>query len=182
MINIDTWYLILSQILDCINWVKYNHSLTNNHPASSVHIVTSQWQLSMCEWVWLKSDTQWYAIKQEFLVKMEGWFIGYFCDKQHHNLQVQVLIQDWSWPSVVYDWYCSPIQWVVQSQNILKNWDDNCEQVSLKESAYVTPGSEILPPVETPLGPLGLGICYDIRFAEHSQELIHRVNFLQHSS
>merc|ERR1719391_1395561 len=45
-------------------------------------------------------------------------------------------------------------------------------QVSLKESAYVTPGSEILPPVETPLGPLGLGICYDLRFAEHSQCLV----------
>ena len=50
-----------------------------------------------------------------------------------------------------------------------KNQGDNSDQVSLKESAYVTPGRAIQPPVETPLGPLGLGICYDLRFAEHSQ-------------
>ena len=41
--------------------------------------------------------------------------------------------------------------------------------VSLCESAYVTPGRAVTPPVVTPLGKLGLGICYDIRFAELAQ-------------
>ncbi|XP_066995353.2 nitrilase and fragile histidine triad fusion protein NitFhit isoform X2 [Anabrus simplex] len=40
--------------------------------------------------------------------------------------------------------------------------------VSLKESNYVTPGEEIVDPVETPLGKIGLGICYDVRFPEFS--------------
>ena len=36
--------------------------------------------------------------------------------------------------------------------------------VSLCESAYVTPGRAVTPPVVTPLGKLGLGICYDLRW------------------
>ena len=36
--------------------------------------------------------------------------------------------------------------------------------VSLCESAYVTPGRAVTPPVDTPLGKLGLGICYDLRW------------------
>lgn len=43
--------------------------------------------------------------------------------------------------------------------------------VSLCESAYVTPGRAVTPPVVTPLGKLGLGICYDLRFGEFSQSL-----------
>jgi len=42
---------------------------------------------------------------------------------------------------------------------------------SLKESDYVAAGTVLAPPVETPLGQLGLGICYDLRFGEHSQAL-----------
>ena len=44
--------------------------------------------------------------------------------------------------------------------------------VSLSESSYVTPGDTITPPVTTPLGQLGLGVCYDLRFGEHSQCLV----------
>ena len=35
--------------------------------------------------------------------------------------------------------------------------------VSLRESAYVDPGKGVTPPVDTPLGKLGLGVCYDLR-------------------
>ena len=42
---------------------------------------------------------------------------------------------------------------------------------SLRESEYVTAGTELVPPVATPLGLLGLGVCYDLRFPEHSQAL-----------
>jgi len=42
---------------------------------------------------------------------------------------------------------------------------------NLKESDYVAAGTVLAPPVETPLGQLGLGICYDLRFGEHSQAL-----------
>ena len=43
--------------------------------------------------------------------------------------------------------------------------------VSLCESAYVRPGTSLAAPVSTPLGSLGLGVCYDLRFAEQCQEL-----------
>ena len=42
---------------------------------------------------------------------------------------------------------------------------------SLKESDYVGAGTSLTSPVESPLGRLGLGICYDLRFGEHSQAL-----------
>ena len=42
---------------------------------------------------------------------------------------------------------------------------------SLKESDYVEAGTSLTSPVESPLGRLGLGICYDLRFGEHSQAL-----------
>jgi len=42
---------------------------------------------------------------------------------------------------------------------------------NLKESDYVAAGTSLTPPIETPLGRLGLGICYDLRFGEHSQAL-----------
>lgn len=44
-------------------------------------------------------------------------------------------------------------------------------KVNLKESDYVKPGETMAAPIDTPLGSLGLGICYDLRFAEHSQAL-----------
>ena len=35
--------------------------------------------------------------------------------------------------------------------------------VSLCESAYVDPGQQVTLPLDTPLGKLGLGVCYDLR-------------------
>lgn len=36
----------------------------------------------------------------------------------------------------------------------------------LKESSFTKPGPEIIPPIETPIGRVGLSICYDLRFPE----------------
>ncbi|NXT03672.1 NIT1 amidase, partial [Jacana jacana] len=44
-------------------------------------------------------------------------------------------------------------------------------RVSMKESGFTNPGTEILPPVPTPVGKLGLSICYDLRFPEVSLAL-----------
>lgn len=38
--------------------------------------------------------------------------------------------------------------------------------VRLIESEFSVAGDKIIPPVETPVGKLGLGICYDVRFPE----------------
>ncbi|XP_072543476.1 deaminated glutathione amidase [Salminus brasiliensis] len=43
--------------------------------------------------------------------------------------------------------------------------------VSLKESAFTIPGPSLVPPVQTPVGKVGLGICYDLRFPELSLAL-----------
>ncbi|GAA6100119.1 deaminated glutathione amidase [Tachysurus ichikawai] len=43
--------------------------------------------------------------------------------------------------------------------------------VSLKESAFTVPGPSLVPPVQTPVGKVGLGICYDLRFPEMSSAL-----------
>ncbi|XP_067303358.1 deaminated glutathione amidase isoform X2 [Pseudorasbora parva] len=43
--------------------------------------------------------------------------------------------------------------------------------VSLKESAFTVPGPRLLPPVQTPIGKVGLGVCYDLRFPELSSAL-----------
>ncbi|XP_076829029.1 deaminated glutathione amidase [Brachyhypopomus gauderio] len=43
--------------------------------------------------------------------------------------------------------------------------------VSLKESAFTIPGPNLVPPVQTPIGKVGLGICYDLRFPELSLAL-----------
>ncbi|XP_046426624.1 deaminated glutathione amidase isoform X1 [Neodiprion fabricii] len=49
---------------------------------------------------------------------------------------------------------------------------DNPETgVRLMESDYVDRGGEILPPVQTPAGLMGLSICYDMRFPEISLSL-----------
>ena len=61
---------------------------------------------------------------------------------------------------------------IVKTYNKTHLFDVNIPgSVSLSESAYVTPGSSLPPPVPTPLGKLGLGICYDLRFPEHSLAL-----------
>ncbi|KAK3749602.1 hypothetical protein RRG08_014578 [Elysia crispata] len=38
--------------------------------------------------------------------------------------------------------------------------------VQLMESSYVVPGDSIVPPVSTPVGRVGLSVCYDMRFPE----------------
>ncbi|XP_026792884.3 deaminated glutathione amidase [Pangasianodon hypophthalmus] len=43
--------------------------------------------------------------------------------------------------------------------------------VSLKESVFTIPGPSLVPPVQTPVGKVGLGICYDLRFPEMSSAL-----------
>ncbi|XP_054719461.1 nitrilase and fragile histidine triad fusion protein NitFhit-like [Uloborus diversus] len=43
--------------------------------------------------------------------------------------------------------------------------------IRLKESDFSIPGHQILPPVKTPVGNIGLGICYDLRFPEFSLSL-----------
>lgn len=43
--------------------------------------------------------------------------------------------------------------------------------VSLKESAFTIPGPSLVAPVQTPIGKVGLGICYDLRFPELSLAL-----------
>ncbi|XP_041635769.1 deaminated glutathione amidase [Cheilinus undulatus] len=43
--------------------------------------------------------------------------------------------------------------------------------VSLKESAFTIPGPSLVSPVQTPIGKVGLGICYDLRFPELSVAL-----------
>ncbi|KAG1959178.1 deaminated glutathione amidase isoform X2 [Pimephales promelas] len=43
--------------------------------------------------------------------------------------------------------------------------------VSLKESAFTVAGPRLLPPVQTPIGKVGLGVCYDLRFPELSSAL-----------
>lgn len=43
--------------------------------------------------------------------------------------------------------------------------------VSLKETAFTIPGPSLVSPVQTPIGKVGLGICYDLRFPELSLAL-----------
>ncbi|XP_061092748.1 deaminated glutathione amidase [Conger conger] len=43
--------------------------------------------------------------------------------------------------------------------------------VSLKESAFTVPGPALTPAVQTPIGKVGLGVCYDLRFPELSLAL-----------
>ncbi|NXL88432.1 NIT1 amidase, partial [Alectura lathami] len=46
-------------------------------------------------------------------------------------------------------------------------------RVAMRESSFTNPGTEIVPPVSTPAGKLGLSICYDLRFPEISLALRH---------
>nr|XP_041577061.1 deaminated glutathione amidase isoform X2 [Taeniopygia guttata] len=42
---------------------------------------------------------------------------------------------------------------------------------ALSESSFTNPGRELLPPIDTPVGKLGLAVCYDLRFPELAQAL-----------
>ncbi|XP_061565903.1 deaminated glutathione amidase [Cololabis saira] len=44
--------------------------------------------------------------------------------------------------------------------------------VSLRESGFTLPGPSLVSPVQTPIGKVGLGICYDLRFPELSLALL----------
>ncbi|NWY07796.1 NIT1 amidase, partial [Nothoprocta ornata] len=44
-------------------------------------------------------------------------------------------------------------------------------RVSMRESSFTNAGAEIVPPVSTPAGKLGLAVCYDLRFPELAQTL-----------
>ena len=46
--------------------------------------------------------------------------------------------------------------------------------IRLKETDFTIPGDTIGPPVNTPCGNVGLGICYDLRFTELSTSLIQQ--------
>ena len=46
--------------------------------------------------------------------------------------------------------------------------------VRLKESDYVSCGDKILSPVSSPIGRIGLGVCYDLRFPEISLSLARK--------
>lgn len=53
----------------------------------------------------------------------------------------------------------------------LFDMDNATTGVRLMESDYVNKGCEILPPIATPAGVMGLSICYDMRFPELSLTL-----------
>ena len=44
--------------------------------------------------------------------------------------------------------------------------------VRLIESEFSTAGDRVVPPVDSPAGKIGLGICYDLRFAEFAISLV----------
>ncbi|XP_074385219.1 deaminated glutathione amidase isoform X1 [Zonotrichia albicollis] len=44
-------------------------------------------------------------------------------------------------------------------------------QPALSESSFTNPGRELLPPIDTPVGKVGLAVCYDLRFPELAQAL-----------
>uniref|UniRef100_T1GAZ6 bis(5'-adenosyl)-triphosphatase n=1 Tax=Megaselia scalaris TaxID=36166 RepID=T1GAZ6_MEGSC len=50
----------------------------------------------------------------------------------------------------------------------LHMFDVNTPAFRFRESEVVEAGKKIVPPIETPIGQLGLQICYDMRFAEVS--------------
>ena len=52
-------------------------------------------------------------------------------------------------------------------------------QVKLKETDFVIPGPSIEPPAKTPIGNVGMAICYDLRFPEMS--LMLRSQGMYHS-
>lgn len=50
-------------------------------------------------------------------------------------------------------------------------FDVDVGTVRLRESDYTIPGSQIPTPIPTPVGKVGLGICYDLRFPEFALSL-----------
>lgn len=50
----------------------------------------------------------------------------------------------------------------------LHMFDIDLKELRLHESDFTSPGQVITPPIETPIGKIGLSICYDLRFPELS--------------
>ncbi|CAD7004153.1 nitrilase and fragile histidine triad fusion protein NitFhit [Ceratitis capitata] len=57
---------------------------------------------------------------------------------------------------------------IVSVYRKLHLFDVETEEMRFRESDVVTPGPHLVPPVITPIGLLGMQICYDLRFAEAS--------------
>ncbi|XP_058015988.1 deaminated glutathione amidase isoform X3 [Ahaetulla prasina] len=82
--------------------------------------------------------------------------------------------KDWESTQRIYNCHLlvDPKGCVVAAYRKIHLFDVELEgRVSLKESAFTNPGSEMVPPVHTPAGKVGLAICYDLRFPEMSLAL-----------
>ncbi|XP_034272044.1 deaminated glutathione amidase-like [Pantherophis guttatus] len=82
--------------------------------------------------------------------------------------------KDWESTQWIYNCHLlvDPKGCVVATYRKIHLFDVELEgRVSLKESTFTNPGSEIVPPVPTPAGKVGLAICYDLRFPEMSLAL-----------
>ncbi|XP_065214089.1 deaminated glutathione amidase [Planococcus citri] len=55
---------------------------------------------------------------------------------------------------------------IVGEYNKIHTFDVELSNRSMCESSYVEKGNTIVPPVDTPVGKLGLAVCYDLRFPE----------------
>ncbi|XP_055922444.1 nitrilase and fragile histidine triad fusion protein NitFhit [Eupeodes corollae] len=60
---------------------------------------------------------------------------------------------------------------IVKSYQKLHLFDVETPTFRFRESDVVSKGQRIIQPIETPIGKLGMQICYDVRFAEPSIEL-----------
>ena len=60
-------------------------------------------------------------------------------------------------------------------------FDVETPEKKFEESKYVVPGVGAVYPVETPVGKVGMTICYDIRFPEVFFPIKIRFNFLNFS-
>ncbi|XP_054732090.1 nitrilase and fragile histidine triad fusion protein NitFhit-like [Anastrepha obliqua] len=60
---------------------------------------------------------------------------------------------------------------VVSFYRKLHLFDVETEEMRFRESDVVNPGTHMVPPVNTPIGLLGMQICYDLRFGEASSIL-----------
>ena len=63
---------------------------------------------------------------------------------------------------------------VLASYRKLKLFDVALPAMKIKESDSIAPGDAVPPVVETPIGKLGLTICFDLRFSDLYLELRRR--------
>ncbi|NWX17453.1 NIT1 amidase, partial [Aegotheles bennettii] len=82
--------------------------------------------------------------------------------------------QDWETTGRIYNCHAllDPAGHLVAAYRKTHLCDVELEgRVSMRESSFTNPGSELVPPITTPVGKLGLSICYDLRFPEVSLAL-----------